>query len=145
MRKRGQDPETADEWMFIALRDLIAAEHLPILDKEMIVGLSANSAEKCLKAFLFSFGERDLKEYGHNLDRLIKKCIEVDRGFLEIQDDVSNLREISYKSSNGVSNCGPHYEIYNPNLLISDENANIARQSARRIYEFIRSKFSKEQ
>jgi len=63
MKRNGQDPETIDGWMLIALRDLEPAEHLPLQDKERIFELSANSVEKCLKAFLFKHGEQNLVSF----------------------------------------------------------------------------------
>jgi HEPN domain-containing protein len=71
-----------EDWLYIANEDIDSAKLLQTMrpqHKEVICFLCQQSAEKYLKAYLFSCGEIPLKT--HDLIALCRMCIEIDTTF----------------------------------------------------------------
>lgn len=104
-----QNLTEGERWLAQARFDLAAAAHnaaggFPAL----ACFLAQQAAEKALKAFLYSKGERAV--LGHSSFLLLKKCIEYDAEFEPLSDSCRQLDQyyITTRYPNGLPGGVPH-------------------------------------
>lgn len=100
-------------WLAQAQHDLRAAALNRQEFPEIACFLAQQSAEKALKAFLYSQGERQV--LGHATHRLVQQCAEYVAGFAELLDACRQLDQyyIPTRYPNGLPDGTPH-EVYTP-------------------------------
>ena len=104
-----QNQNEAQRWLAQAKYDLAAAEHnaaggFPAL----ACFLAQQAAEKALKAFLYSKGERAV--LGHSSYLLLRKCVDYEAGFEKLADGCRRLDQfyITTRYPNGLPGGIPH-------------------------------------
>ena len=122
----------ASRWINSALNDLDSAEwDLQGRFYNYACFKSQQSAEKALKAFLYSRGLRRL--LGHSTHDLLQECIQVDSSFEALRDDCTEL-DLHYLPSRYPNSlpCGV------PHLFYTKNKAEEVIACARRVLEKVK-------
>lgn len=117
------------EWIKIADEDLKAALFLMKMNPkplEIICFHCQQSAEKCLKAFLVKNEIVVLKT--HNMEMIIKKCIEINNDFRDIKKNAIRLTDYAVELR------------YPYRLEINEKQMELAIKDANTVKEFVLEK-----
>ena len=118
--------DMTNEWLMFANNDLIAARHLfeNLYPKQTYIAAfhSQQCAEKALKAFLV-FHDIDPPKT-HDLDELVKLCMNIDSEFSKLEIDCVSLTRYGIASR------------YPKEILVDDIIAKNLIERAQRVYDF---------